>query len=451
LHGATDRETLQRELVALDEGDPDVLAIDVFETTSAGPTVVATTRRGSPGASSAGLNLPALASGRSQMRRLAGAGPDPVWRVDLPLRNEAALVGAVRVDFSLARLEGFERRLRLVSATIGVVAVALVSVLLALLLDRRVARPIATLVSGMRQVERGELGARVLLSGTGELAFLGRSFNRMLERLESLTAGLEAQVRRATEDLADKNEELATANEQLVQAQAEVLRSERLATLGQMAATMAHELGTPLNSILGYTQLLLLDDLAPRQIERLRIVESQVQRMIETIRSVLDRTRDRSARRAQVDVGGLVHDAVTMVDLRLARRGLRADVEVPADLPAIPGDPVGLRQALLNLLENAIDASDPAGTIVVAARLVPRDNGRAPQVELMVRDPGRGMSAEDVRLAFQPFYTTAVPERGTGLGLVIVDYIVRAHGGRIDVVSAPGEGTTVRVQLPVDA
>jgi signal transduction histidine kinase len=123
---------------------------------------------------------------------------------------------------------------------------------------------------------------------------------------------------------------------------------------------------------------------------------------------------------------------------------------VPEDLPAVPGDPVGLRQVLLNLLENAIDASSPTGTIVVRGSLVPRQNGRGPQVELSVRDPGYGMSPEEIRLAFQPFYTTKASDRGTGLGLVIVDYIVRAHGGRLDLESAPGEGTTIRVFLPVE-
>jgi len=218
-----------------------------------------------------------------------------------------------------------------------------------------------------------------------------------------------------------------------------------------MAGTIAHELGTPLNSVLGYVQLLLREDLPPDQVQKLAIVESQVQRMIETIRSVLDRTRDRPARRQPVAVGQLVNEALALVSARLAARNLTAHVEIPSDLPAVPGDAVALRQALLNLLTNAIDATEPPGTITVSASLQPSDNPRARCVELAVRDTGHGMSADELRYVFEPFYTTKAPGRGSGLGLVIVDHIVQAHGGQLIVDSEPGKGTTMQVRLPLEA
>src|SRR5207248_550332 len=233
----------------------------------------------------------------------------------------------------------------------------------------RVGRPVAALVDGMRRAEAGELGARVSVPGGGEFGFLAGSFNRMLARLEDLTAGLESRVRQATGELADANRELKETNAKLWSAQLEVGRSERLAALGQMAATIAHELGTPLNSVLGYTQLLLREDLPAEQASKLAVIESQVQRMIETIRSVL----------------------------------------------------------------------------------VLSPNGRGPQMEITVSDSGHGMSEEEVRRVFEPFYTTKAPGRGTGLGLAIVDHIVRAHGGQVVVESIPGRGTTMRVRLPLEA
>jgi len=452
LWGRADQEPLRRELLALDDSDPDVVGIDVFGLEADRPSLLLTTRAAPAAEAPSADDVARLVAARGIRRRLPeSTGAGPLWRVQLPLRGDDGVFGIVRVDLSLARLAGFLSHMELVAYAIVASFGTLTAILLALFLDRRVVRPLTALVQGMQRVERGELGARVRLAGRSELSSLAGSFNSMAARLEELTAGLEAKVQRATEDLAENNRELAAANTKLVRAQAELLRSERLSTLGQMAATMAHELGTPLNSILGYTQLLLRDDLRPQQAERLRIVESQVQRMIETIRSVLDRTRDRGGRRDQVCVGALVREAVSMVDGRLQRCGLAAHVDVPGDLPVIPGDPIGLRQVLLNLLDNAIDASAPAGTIVVRAGLTPRQTGRGPQVELSVRDPGYGMTEEEIRLAFQPFYTTKTSDRGTGLGLVIVDYIVRAHGGRVDVESARGEGTTMRVFLPVEA
>src|SRR2546428_4575806 len=115
----------------------------------------------------------------------------------------------------------------------------------------------------------------------------------MLSRIEELTAGLESRVRQATRDLADKNRELQRANERLWQAQLEIGRSGRLAALGQMAATIAHELGTPLNSVLGYTQLLRRESWPAEHGEKLAIIESQAPRVIEPIRSVPDPTRER--------------------------------------------------------------------------------------------------------------------------------------------------------------
>src|SRR5213080_5176248 len=191
----------------------------------------------------------------------------------------------------------------------------------------------------MQRAESGELGVRVEAARGGEFAFLAGSLNRMLSRLEELTAGLESRVRQATRDLAEKNRELQQANQRLWQAQLEIGRSGRLAALGQMAATIAHELGTPLNSVLGYTQLLLREDLPAEQATKLAVIESQVQRMIETIRSVLDRTRDRAIGHGPVPLAPLVSEALALVTTRLAGRALVLRSEIPPDLPPVPGDP----------------------------------------------------------------------------------------------------------------
>jgi two-component system sensor histidine kinase AtoS len=202
--------------------------------------------------------------------------------------------------------------------------------------------------------------------------------------------------------------------------------------------------------VLGYTQLLRREELMPARAEKLAIVESQVQRMIETIRGVLDRTRDREVKRAPVAVEPLVAEALALVSTRLAGREIVVRREIPADLPPVPADAVGLRQVLLNLLTNAIDATERPGTITVSAtRLVLNGRG-APWLEIAVRDSGCGMTPDQARRVFEPFYTTKAPGRGTGLGLAIVDHVVRAHGGEIVVDSAPGEGTTMRVRLPLD-
>jgi signal transduction histidine kinase len=218
-----------------------------------------------------------------------------------------------------------------------------------------------------------------------------------------------------------------------------------------MAGTLAHELGTPLNSVLGYVQLLAGDEVKQEQAERLRIIESQVRRMVDTIRSVLDRTRDAPVPRAPVAFGPLVNDTLTLLANRCAARGVAVSVDVPSTLPTVHGDAIGLRQVLVNLLTNALDAIEGAGRIEIRAAALPRSDQRGPQVELSVHDSGRGLTTEELRHAFEPFYTTKAPGRGTGLGLMIVEQIVHAHGGHLKAESSPGRGTTMRIFLPSEA
>jgi two-component system, NtrC family, sensor kinase len=451
LLGHTGAEALRREFTAIVEGDRELTAIDVLRLREGRLEPFITTRPPTEAAATldpeAESTLMREGFARVEVRSSDGTAS---WRMATPIMRAGRMVGATYVDVSLAEIYRLEHTLRLTDFAFLASSIVLISVLLALFLERRVTHPVTALVGGMQHVERGELEARVSIGGGGEFAYLAGSLNRMLARLQELTSHLESRVRQATAALAEKNRELQDANERLWRAQLEVGRSERLAALGQMAATIAHELGTPLNSVLGYTQLLQREPIPPDQLSKLAVIESQVQRMIETIRSVLDRTRDRHVARTPVALAPLVSEALGLISTRLAGRELVMRSDIPPDLPPIPCDAVALRQVLINLLANAIDATDPPGTITVRAAVLP-PNGRGSQLEVSVADSGHGMAAEEVQRVFEPFYTTKAPGRGTGLGLAIVEHIVRAHGGQVVIESAPGSGTTMRVRLPLEA
>jgi signal transduction histidine kinase len=442
-------EELRSALATLLEARPHVRAIDILRLTDGGAEVVLSTRATKPGHSDLKpAEVQALRSGAL----VTGDEQDDHWHMAIPLRRQGDVEGAAEVEVAWARLHRLQQRLRVIDGTLFLSSIVLISLGLTVLLERRVTRPVLALVNAMRRAEAGGLDARVADTGGGEFGFLGRSFNSMLVRIEDLTGGLESRVRQATRELAEKNRQLEDANERLWRAQLDVVRSERFAALGQMAATIAHELGTPLNSVLGYTQLLLRESKAPLQAAKLSIIESQIERMIETIRSVLDRTRNRRAPKAPVAIAPLIEEALTLVSNRPGSRGLTVGANgIAADLPTVPGDAIGLRQVLLNLLNNAIDATEPPGTVSVGAAVVAEPGpagGR--QLEIRVTDTGRGMGPDEVRRVFEPFYTTKEPGRGTGLGLSIVDHIVRAHGGRVLVESQLGLGTTMRLRLPLE-
>jgi signal transduction histidine kinase len=217
----------------------------------------------------------------------------------------------------------------------------------------------------------------------------------------------------------------------------------RLATLGQLAAQLAHEIGTPLSSVSGHVQLALLQrDLPPTLRERLEVAAREVERISKIVRDYLDSTRPLEPERHTIQLPRLLEEAVELV--RSAEPGQRASLtaEVDADLGEVVTDPGLLRQIVVNLLANALDAVERTGRVVVAARAVDTD------VLITVSDTGHGISPEDLRRIFEPFYTTKGRGKGTGLGLAICRQLTAALGGAISVQSQPGKGSTFFVRIP---
>ncbi|MBI3782143.1 MAG: HAMP domain-containing protein [Deltaproteobacteria bacterium] len=450
--GRADRATLQSDLDAIVQGDRDIVGIELLRFD--GDLVQAETEASEIGAKAAAPLSPdevaALRHGQTTTAVVPAAAGDNHLIIAVPLQQYGQIRGAARVELRSQAMHRLKSRLRTIDTAMLLASTLVISLALSLFLQRRVGKPVAALVAAMRQAEAGALAARVTVQGSGEFGFLTYSFNRMLGRIQELTAHLEERVRSATRGLEDKNRELREANERLWRAQLEISRSERLATLGQMAGTLAHELGTPLNSVLGYVQLLAGQELNQEHAEKLGIIESQVRRMVDTIRSVLDRTRDAPLARSPVAFASLIADTLTLLESRFAARGVTVRVDVPTTLPLVHGDAIGLRQVFVNLLTNALDALEGVGQIDIVARALPRTEQRGLQVALSVHDSGRGMTADELRHAFEPFYTTKAPGRGTGLGLMIVEQIVHAHGGQLKAESSPGHGTTIRIYLPAE-
>jgi signal transduction histidine kinase len=224
---------------------------------------------------------------------------------------------------------------------------------------------------------------------------------------------------------------------------------DRLAALGEMAATIAHEVKNPLASIEVMAGLLRrqMADRADQQsllsdiINEAKMANAIVLEVLEFVRPIrlqVDRT----------DLWRVVEDAIPLAERKLARRGTLIDVSVPQALPTIHGDHHQLCQVVTNLLINALEALNGRGAIRIRAHAAPPEGeGRPPVIELSISDDGPGIPADVKERMFNPFFSTK--PQGSGLGLAIVRKIVDAHEGRIDVVTSPGEGTTFRVVLPV--
>jgi two-component system, NtrC family, sensor kinase len=328
------------------------------------------------------------------------------------------------------------------------------------ILTRTIARPVGLLVDAMNAARAGRLDTRVQLRGSDELQELGDHFNSMLEtiaradhekrelvdRLSRFNDELESRVATATADIAAKNLELQGINEQLWHLQKQLGRNERLAALGQMTAAIAHELGTPLNSVLGYTQLLAREVTSEDGREKLSIIESQVRIMSQAIRNALDQTRAPSVERRPVAVAELIDETLALLAPALSAKRIAVERRLENAPAVIAADPRGLQQILLNVLTNAVDALDPGGHISVQAD-THQSNGGPPGLRLRITDDGKGIAPQDLEHIFQPFFTTKEIGRGTGLGLTITQDIARAHGGTVRVDSRLGGGTTVEITI----
>jgi two-component system, NtrC family, sensor kinase len=251
------------------------------------------------------------------------------------------------------------------------------------------------------------------------------------------------------------------ANTQLVSAKDQLNRSERLAAVGQLVASVAHEVGTPLHSIAWHVQALAEEPgVTPEMKKRVTVIDEQLTRVVRIIQDLLSSTRPRLPEPTWLPVEQVISPAAVLMEPAFHAKEITLTVEIPKDLPLIWADKEKLHQVLVNVLANALAATPPHGTVSVSAgvRAASSDeldrgrrvvNAMSPQViAVAVRDTGCGMPETDVQKAFEPFFTTKAVGKGTGLGLFLSRETVLAHGGNLLLESDTSQGTTVTVTLP---
>lgn len=413
-------EDVEATLRALDRIDPNV---DVFVYDRDGTRIAGSTDARDPVASS-------VVSAAGDVQFVPPVDPRFV-EIALPLASRARASRLVVVrPLDAMRADLTATRRRVAASTAGFVV--LVAMLTMALARFWVGRPLQRMNERMRRVRAGDLSSSDVPERGDEVGATLREFESLVRDLAEARAKLEteAEARRRLED--------------------GLRHVDKLTTIGQLAANLAHEIGSPLQIIEGRLAGLEAKADDPKEARRLAgILHAQAQRITRIVARFSGLAR-RTAEPQVVDVGPSVRAVVDLMEGEARRRSVTLTLEEAAPLPTIEGHPDAIQQITLNLVRNALDATRAGGEVKVSlgrARVEGPDTRAQHVVRLRVTDDGVGMDEATVARVFEPFFTTRAGEGGSGLGLAVVKGIVDEHRGRVRVRSTLGEGSTFEVDF----
>ena len=356
------------------------------------------------------------------------------------------VLGVLDVEMSMQPLEAAlsDARMQLLGTTLALfVAIALVA---AFVFRRFVRHPIAQLQEGARRIAGGDLSTRIHVEGGHELALLAADFNHMAEDLSRA----QQEVDEWSQTLEEKVEQ---RTEELKKAQHQVLHMEKMASLGKLSATVAHELNNPLSGILTYARLVErelgeqpIDEGVRTELGRyLALVQQESTRCGSIVKNLLVFARREGGEMAFTDLNDIVDRSLMLVRHHMEMSSVTLDSQRLEGDPMVFGVAGELQQALVALLVNAVEAMKKGGELRVSMR------GDAVQVAIDIEDTGTGIPAEVLPNIFEPFFSTKEKESGVGLGLAVVYGIIHRHKGIIGVESEVGKGTLFHIVLPRDS
>lgn len=443
-------EDLQQEMQLVAGSRPDFKQIDVYQNSVGGPHLLTTT---SPGASP-------LFSLNTTNRSNKAQSNNPVRSGEIT-RNKSDY-WLITADINNAQQSGFIQALVLKSTHHELVdhlhreynavlfgAVAASVGLLYLVFALFFHRPVKEILHAMAQTRGGALVARAPVRRNDELGEIAKRFNELMDDITSRSAEREdllQQIGTLNSELQKKVElatyELRCTNANLIRTQQRLAQSERMAAIGQVTASLAHEIGTPLNAVAGHLQLMGRDHRdEPVTQRRLNIINGQLSAIVQTVKGLLERTHRRAVSFDLTDVNELVNELIQLIGPMLESRRIAAAIELEDGLPAVLADRDSLHRVFLNLVNNSCDAMPNGGQLDISTHY----SQQRDEIEIMFRDSGVGIAPNVIEHLFEPMFTTK--QSGGGFGLVIAHDIIAEHRGRIELV--PGStGAVFVLTLP---
>jgi signal transduction histidine kinase len=350
--------------------------------------------------------------------------------------------GAVVVRFSLAPVAQLRSTGRVFGAAFALASIVIGTLAIDVLARRLIHRPLSHIRNTMQRAGQGDLSARAEITRHDEIGTIAKGLNQMLGELQHHQVALQERIRAATDELRMRNEEIVQDYHRILSLREALGRAEQMAAVGEMAANVAHQIGTPLNLISGYVQLIKEQPgVDRRSVERLQVVEEQIVRVAAVVRTLLDHSRQPSPREL-VNPAELIQRVCALASPRFEAAGVALSLSVPENLPPLLGDAVQLELAILNVMTNGLDAMPDGGSLTVSA------GATAHGMWIEIADTGPGIPAPLLTRVFDPWLTTKPAGLGTGLGLSIAKNVILEHGGAIVATNLPERGASFRIDLP---
>lgn len=360
-----------------------------------------------------------------------------------------SVLGIVDIAYSLDEMDQEMKTHGLHVIGISVGFILLFSIGIGVLLQRLIYLPLKDLESGAEKVASGNLDLNIPVRNDDEFGRVAGSFNHMTEALRKSRLELQELVQTLELKVEERTQELLVA-------EAEIAQGEKLASVGVLAAGIAHELNNPLTGVLTFTSLLRKKmPNGSEDAEDLDLVIRETRRCASIIKRLLDFAREKVPTKGWFNLNQVIEDTVRFTDRPASLRHIEITTFLDPELPLVWGDADLIKQVILNILVNAQQAIEDQGKIIVESRLciarAPAKPGvdALPMIEIAVKDTGCGIPEANLQRIFDPFFTSKEVGKGTGLGLSVSYGIVKAHGGRIDVESVVGKGSTFRIYLPI--
>jgi two-component system, NtrC family, sensor kinase len=365
-----------------------------------------------------------------------------------PSPNDVTVLGVLDVMMSLESVDSNISDLRTRLVTSGIFLILIVSTLFGLLLMMTVRRPVKRLIEGTRELASGNLNHEIPVNSKDELGVLAESFNTMTRELKTAHDEITEWSETLEEKVRQKTEALKKTQSQLIQI-------EKMASLGKLSASVAHELNNPLEGILTYAKLIAkrlrnrkeLSEIMQEMLDDIELIISETERCGNIVKNLLLFSRKQVGDFETVPVKQIIDKATRLVQHHLKISTTELEVQYPDEEIQVYCNANQIQQALIALFVNAVEAMPDGGTLTVSVE----KSKDGDTILIKISDTGMGIREEDLPHIFEPFFTKKKDGKGVGLGLSIVYGIIERHGGHITVDSKLREGTTFTISLPVTA